>query len=148
MTIVMRRATAAALTAHGIAHLVGFAWPWWVLEPLPLPPDNTAWVGDVAMQWTSVLWLATAIGFFIGAIVLLGDHGAWRRITAGAAVVSLILSVICWPGSFLGVPINSMILVALSLSRDRHPIQRSLHRLGVMYDGQIGRHRRNHVAIY
>jgi hypothetical protein len=117
MTIVMRRATAALLTAHAIAHLAGFAWPWWVLEPLPTPPDNAALVGDAVMQATSVGWLAIAIAFMVAALALLGGSAHWRHITAAAATLSLVLSVICWPGSLLGVPINLAILATLHWTR-------------------------------
>jgi hypothetical protein len=119
MTIVMRRAVAAGLTAHAIAHGAGFAWPWWMLEPLPSPPNNTAVIGDAAMQVTSVLWLAAAIAFVVAAVEVLFAAHRWRQITALAAAWSLALSIVCWPGSLLGVPINLSILLVLFGTRER-----------------------------
>lgn len=119
MTIVMRRAVAAGLTAHAIAHGAGFAWPWWMLEPLPSPPNNTAVIGDAAMQATSVLWLAAAIAFVVAAVEVLFAAHRWRQITAVAAAGSLALSIACWPGSLLGVPINLAILLVLFGTRER-----------------------------
>jgi hypothetical protein len=104
---------AALFLAHAIAHLAGFAWPWWVLEPLPTSPNDTSLIGDAGMQAASVLWLAAAIGFVAAAGAVMVGWSAWRRVTAVAALASLALSVLCWPGSLLGVPINLGILVAL-----------------------------------
>ena len=119
--MIMRRALrgplAALLLAHAIAHLAGFAWPWWVLEPLPTSPNDTALIGDAGMQAASVLWLVAAIGFLAAAGAVVVGWSAWRRITAGAASASLALSVLCWPGSLLGVPINLAILLALWYTR-------------------------------
>lgn len=124
MTIVMKRSIAALLAAHTTAHLAGFTWPWWVLEPRPSPPENTALIGDAAMQAMSVLWLMVAGAFVVAILAVLSGAASWRRITAGAALASLLLSVACLPGSLLGVPINVAILLLLRLSR-RHPWQRS-----------------------
>ena len=120
MTIVMRRAVAAGLTAHAIAHLAGFAWPWWVLEPLPSPPDDATWVGDAMIRATSVAWLLTAMGFLLAAVVTVRGSWAWRWITAGAATASLVLSIVCWPGSLLGVPINLTILAMVWWGSPEH----------------------------
>jgi hypothetical protein len=117
----MRRALrgplAALFLAHAIAHLTGFAWPWWVLEPLPTSPNDTALIGDAGMQAASVMWLAAAFGFFAAAAAVMLGWRSWRRITVAAAMASLTLSVLCWPGSLLGVPINLAILVALWYTR-------------------------------
>jgi hypothetical protein len=130
MTIVMRRAVAAVLTAHAIAHLAGFAWPWWMLEPLPSPPDEVALISDAAMRVSSVLWLAAAILFAVAAFEVLRDGRWWRQIIAGAATASLVLSIACWPGSLLGVPINVAILLTLYHTR-RSGRRRGRSTLGV-----------------
>jgi len=120
MTIVMRRAVAAGLTAHAIAHLAGFAWPWWVLEPLPSPPDDATWVGDAMIRATSVVWLLLALGFLLAAFAALRGSTVWRGVTAGAAIASLVLSIVCWPGSLLGVPINLTILAMVWWGSSEH----------------------------
>ena len=109
----MRGPLSALFLAHAIAHLIGFAWPWWVLEPLPTSPNDTALIGDAGMQAASVLWLAAAGGFLAATVAVMFRWSAWRRMTAAAAIASLVLSVLCWPGSLLGVPINLAILLAL-----------------------------------
>ena len=117
MTIVMKRSIAALLAAHAMAHLAGFAGPWWVLDALPSAPENTALIGDAAMHAMSVLWLLVALAFVVAMFAVLYGHTSWRRITATAALASLALSVVCWPGSLLGVPINVAILLLLPWSR-------------------------------
>ena len=109
----LRGPLAALLVAHAIAHMAGFAWPWWVLEPLPTSPNDTALIGDEGMQAASVMWLAAAVGFLAAAVAVLCGWSVWRRFTVAAAIASLTLSVLCWPGSLLGVPINVVILVVL-----------------------------------
>jgi hypothetical protein len=116
----LRGPLAALLVAHAIAHLAGFAWPWWVLEPLPTSPNDTALIGDSGLQAASVMWLAAAVGFLAAAAAVLSGWSAWRRVTAVAAIASLTLSVLCWPGSLLGVPINVAIL--LILWHNRRPV--------------------------
>ena len=117
MTRTLRGPVAAVFLAHAIAHLPGFAWPWWVLEPLPTTPNDTALIGDVGMQAASVLWLAAAMGFLVAAAAVLWSPRHWRPITVAAASASLALSVLCWPGSLLGIPINLAILLALWWTR-------------------------------
>jgi hypothetical protein len=113
----MKPIVGGLLFAHAVAHLVGFAWPWWLLEPLPSPPSDVALIGDAGMQLLSVLWLAGAVTFSVAALALVVGARVWRPITMGAAGLSLVLSVLCWPASLLGVPINLAILTVLDRTR-------------------------------
>jgi hypothetical protein len=124
-----RRFIAAFLAAHALAHLVGFAWPWWLIEPGPYAtpaPDGAVFIGDAAMNVMSALWLVTASMFGAAALAVLHGHWTWRRITAVAAIASLVLSIICWPGSLMGIPINVAILTLLRVtSRSHWPLARA-----------------------
>lgn len=113
----MKPLVSGLLFAHAIAHLVGFAWPWWVLEPLPSATTEVALISETGMQLLSVLWLLSAVAFIVAALALLVDAHVWRSITTWAAVTSLVLSVLCWPASMLGVPINLTILALLDRTR-------------------------------
>jgi hypothetical protein len=114
----MKRFVSALLFAHGIAHLVGFAWPWWVMEPLPPSATDVALIGDPGMQAVSLLWLVGAAAFVVAALALLINARVWRPLTMAAAALSLALSVLCWPASLLGVPINLTILLLLDRTRE------------------------------
>jgi hypothetical protein len=104
------------LLIHAMAHLVGFVWPWWIMEPLPYDGSaagSAMFLDDASMRALSVLWLATAVAFGIAALACLFGRRSWRDITTGAAAASLVLSIACWPGSLLGVAINVAILAVL-----------------------------------
>ncbi len=115
-----RRIVAAFLAAHGIAHLAGFAWPWWLMAQAPYtePSPNGAMLSSVtAMAVMSSLWLVVAATFMVAALAVFDRRRAWRRITAAAALGSLVLCLLSWPGSLLGIPINVAILIGLRQTR-------------------------------
>ena len=113
----MKPLVSGLLFAHAIAHLVGFAWPWWVLEPLPSASTEVALISEAGMQLLSALWFLSAVAFIGAALALLVDAHVWRPITMWAAVMSLVLSVLCWPAAMLGIPINLTILALLDQTR-------------------------------
>ena len=96
-----RRILAAFFAAHAIAHLAGFAWPWWLMEPDPYAepsPNGALFSNDTAMQVMSSLWLVVAAAFMVAALAVLDRQRAWRRIAAAAALGSLVLCLLSWPG--------------------------------------------------
>ena len=119
----MRFLLGTLLVLHAIAHLVGFTWPWWIGEPLPPYGDGgttgALLVDDTSMRALSVVWLATAIAFGVAGVARLFGARCWRHILTGAATASLVLSVVCWPASLLGVPVNLAILAALRMTWNR-----------------------------
>jgi hypothetical protein len=111
-----RQIIAAFLAAHAVAHLAGFAWPWWLMEPDPYAapaPNGPMFSSDAAMLVMSSLWLVVTAAFMVAALAVLDRRQAWRRLTTTAALASLVLCVLSWPGSLLGLPINIAILVAV-----------------------------------
>ena len=115
-----RRLVAAFLAAHAIAHLAGFAWPWWLMESAPYAepsPNGAMFSGDTAMAVMSSLWLVAAAAFMVAGLAVLDHWRACRRITTAAALGSLVLCLLSWPGSLLGIPINIAILIALRQTR-------------------------------
>ena len=111
-----RRIIAAFLAAHAVAHLAGFAWPWWLMEPdsyAERAPNGPMFSSATAMLVMSSLWLLAAAAFMIAALAVWDRQQAWRRLTATAALASLALCIMSWPGSLLGLPINIAILLVL-----------------------------------
>jgi hypothetical protein len=111
----IRRAAAAFLVAHGVAHLVGFVGSW-QLGQLRDAPYTTAIlngaidVGDAGMRVMGVLWLAAAAAV-IGAAV-----ATWRgelRMVAVLTIGSLVVCVLGLPNAIAGVAIDAVILAAL-----------------------------------
>ena len=51
------------------------------------------------------------------AVALLRGAGVWHLAATSATLASLALSLVCWPGSLFGVPINLTILLLLCRTR-------------------------------
>ena len=93
----MRFILAALLAAHGLAHLVGFV-------------DRVSLAGGL-------LWLACAAAFGIAAAAI-GLRAPWaHRFTAGVVAASLVLCVIWWPLTIIGVAVNVVLIGVLYLGR-------------------------------
>jgi len=125
----MRLVFAAFLVAHAVAHLVGFVGPWGLAGSVPGSRTLLAGklvVGDAVMKVVGLVWLVVAVAFVIAAIGLLRQAAWWRPVTVAAAGASLGLSVLCWPQSILGVPINGFVLAVLFATADsRWPLSRT-----------------------
>jgi len=105
-----------------VAHLVGFVVPWRLLESDETPYKTTLFagrvdVGDLGIKVVGLLWLATAAAFAVAAWAFWRGQ-AWAPSFVGTtAAFSLVLSLIAWPDSRIGVLINALILAALLVSR-------------------------------
>ena len=66
-----------------------------------------------------VLWLLTAIAFWIAAYGALAGRAWWVRMTAITAVVSLALCLLAWPDASIGAAIDIAILAALAIALAR-----------------------------
>lgn len=116
----MRVALGILMAMHGVAHVVGFVVPWKLA-----PPESGAYttsvldgridLGPTGIRMLGLIWLGLAIGFIVVAA------GSWLRLywwldsAIVLAVVSLALSLLGWPASKIGVPVNLAILTVLLL---------------------------------
>jgi len=111
---------ALGLFGHGFAHLVGFVVPW-RLATLDEAPYRTTLlggrlkVGDKGIRLVGVLWLLAALAFGVSAAALLWSQPWWHTYTVLVSVASLVLCVLGWPDSRLGIPINVAILLLLGV---------------------------------
>jgi hypothetical protein len=117
----MRIIVGLILLAHGFAHLVGFVVPW-RLKAVPDAAYKTTLlagkmdVGDAGIRAIGVLWLIAAILFAGSGVGLVTLQPWWRAVTLAAAVFSLMLSVLGWPDSRIGVWVNLAVLGFLVLA--------------------------------
>jgi hypothetical protein len=115
----MRTALALFLLLHGLAHLPGFLVPWRLLESEDLPYDTKLlggrWdAGDTGIRLIGVLWLLQALIFGILAWLVFRNASGWPLFLAVAALESLLLSILGWPASKIGVWANAALLATLA----------------------------------
>lgn len=110
------------LAAHGLAHLVGFLIPWRLVETQEMPYVTTILagrvdLGDLGIRVYGVLWLLGAVAFLVAAWGTWTRHRWWAELVTGAALFSLVLSVLGWPGSEIGALVNLALLAGLFVWR-------------------------------
>jgi hypothetical protein len=112
---VLRIAAAAIVAAHGLIHLIGFVVPWGIATVEGFAYRTTALgnaiaLGDGGARAVGILWLACSVGFVVAGL------GIWRRtdwavlLTAGLAVLSILLCVLGLPETVAGIVVNAAIL--------------------------------------
>jgi CHASE2 domain-containing sensor protein len=101
-----------------MAHLPGFAVAWRLTTSNEMPYKTTLLggrvdVGDAGMRVMGLLWLAGALGFVIAAVMTWRATPGWPTLTLLVTLVSLVLSVLAWPDSRIGVAVNVAIVALL-----------------------------------
>lgn len=96
----MRTLLAFLMLVHAVPHLEGFA-------RFAVTPGNDRLLG--------IVWLLTAIAFWVAAIAALWGRPWWLRVTAVTAAVSLVLCLLAWPDASIGAAIDVVILAALGM---------------------------------
>ena len=117
----LRLATAVFFALHGLVHVwyVVLSQGWVEVE------DAMGWNGrswllsgvlpqDAILSIGSVLYVLVTLGFVVGGVGFALERGWWRPVVLGSAVVSTLVIVALWDGSFellvekgfLGVLIN------------------------------------------
>lgn len=104
---------------HGLAHLVGFVVPWGLWEVKDAPYKTTLLAdridaGDAGIRVFGLLWLVTAVAFIVAGIAGL-TGGLWWPFAAWVAGFSLLLGVLGWPETRIGIVVDIAILVCLAL---------------------------------
>lgn len=114
----LRLALAVFAALHGIAHFVGFAVPWRLLQAEEMPYATTLLggrldVGDTGIRIVGLVWLALGLAF-VGAGVVTGlDRSGWPRLVLLVAGASLVWSVLGWPAARIGVAVNLGLLAVV-----------------------------------
>ncbi len=111
----MHYAIAAFLAIHGIAHVVGFVVPWRLAKLKEMPYSTRLLggnldVGDAGIRFVGLLWLIAALVYFVVACSIALLSPWWITGLLGATVFSLLLCVLGWPHSRIGLVIDVGIL--------------------------------------
>lgn len=109
------------LALHGVAHLVGFAAPWGLVDSAQTPHKTTVLAGAVDLGETGirvigVFWLLLAIAFLVGAWAVATTQPWAVRWLWVITVASLIASTVSWPEARIGVVIDLALIVLLAAS--------------------------------
>ena len=116
----LRYATGLFLFGHGFAHLVGFVVAWRIARLEEMPYKTTllagaADVGHAGIRLVGILWLLGALAFAAAGVGLALSQPWWMPLTLWASGYSLVLCLLGWPDSKIGVPINVAIVVWLTV---------------------------------
>ena len=116
----MRWVFAIALALHGIAHLVGFAVSWQLLNSPDVPYKTTLAagaidVGGFGMKIVGVIWLALAVAFLVAAIATLFEWHMALPVGLGAVTASFTMCAVSLPEARIGLAINVLLAILLAL---------------------------------
>lgn len=119
----LRIVLAIFLTLHGAAHLVGFASSWGA-SPDPSPLKTTVLsdrvnLGAMGIRLVGTLWLLAALAYGLAAAGAALAAPWWASMALVTTLGSLVLSIIWWPESRIGVPVNLALLLVLTLGAQR-----------------------------
>jgi hypothetical protein len=119
----MRLAIAIAMVLHGAAHLVGFAesWQWSMTESVPFKTTVLSGrldLGIGGIRVAGLLWLLAAVAFGLVAAGAVMNSQWWVSVALPTAVASLVLSLVWWPESRVGVVVNAVLIAALVVGRE------------------------------
>jgi hypothetical protein len=107
---------------HGIAHLVGFVVAWQV-RSLPEVPFRTTIlagsidVGRAGIRLVGVAWLVAALAFALLALAMTFRFPWWQQAAYAIIGFSLILCLLGWPDSRLGMIANVVLAALLLVSK-------------------------------
>ncbi len=118
----MRIVVSILLLLHGIAHLPGFLVAWQLPRPSDLPYStrllaDTVDIGDGGMRIMGVLWLIAGLACVVAAVAGVGDASGWLTIALAAVGFSLVLCIVGYPASRMGLAFNLVLLVVLLVMR-------------------------------
>lgn len=119
----MRIALAIAMVLHGAAHLVGLAesWQWSMTESVPFKTTVLGGrlnLGLVGIRVAGLLWLLATLAFGLVAAGAVINTEWWGSLALHTAVASLVLCVVWWPESRVGVAVNAVLIGTLVAGRE------------------------------
>jgi hypothetical protein len=106
---------------HGFAHLPGFTVAWRLTERAEMPYKTTVLAGAVNLGNTGIralglMWLLGAMAFAVTGIGLMAGQAWWYQLALITAGASLIMTILGWPDSRIGIIVNLIIIAVLVLA--------------------------------
>ena len=111
---------AAALTLHGLIHLMGTAAYMRLAHVQGLPYKTTLLggrldLGEGGIRIFGACWMVPAVGFAAAAVMLVAGWESWRLVLVVTTLLSLALTGLDWSVAFAGFLVDVAILVLLWL---------------------------------
>ena len=120
MSKLLTNLAAFALCVHGLIHLIGTVVYMSLGSLEGLPYETTLagrWdVGVSGMAVFGMLWAVAGAAFVVAGIGLGSGATWWVRATTGAAVLSLLLSLLDSPNAYMGAAVDVAVLAAVAIS--------------------------------
>jgi hypothetical protein len=115
----LRVGLAGLMAIHGVAHWVGFAVPWRILQAEEMPYSTRVLggrldVGDAGIRVVGIAWLLLGIAFLVVAGAAWASRPDWPVLAAAASVVSIVMCVIGLPAARIGIRVNVVLLLIVS----------------------------------
>ncbi len=120
----MRILLAVLMGVHRIAHLPGFLASWQIGRVEGLVYKTTVLsghldLGHAGIRTVALLWLFASLGFLLAASGAILGRSFWLPCAAIVATSSLVLSVLSWPDSRIGVAVNLVVLALLGIGLNK-----------------------------
>ena len=118
----MKIVLAIYLSIHGFAHIVGFLVSWKIMKSDDQPYSTKLLsrkidVGDMGIRIMGILWLLTALGFFLSAYGVFSLAEWWNMSAWLFAIFSLLICLISLPNTKFGVLANVLLIVFLIINK-------------------------------
>ncbi len=112
----MKIVAAILLLIHGLSHLPGFLGPWKLSPSVPYKTTILAGrldVGAIGAKVVGALWLLLVIDFALVAWAAYVGAAWWPLGALAAASASLLLCLVDWPETRIGVAIDIALIVII-----------------------------------
>lgn len=118
----MNALLAPLLFVHGLAHLVGFAGPWRLIDAEGVTFQSSLFAGRLpvsgrTMRALGVGWLLLACGFLTTGVAQILGAGWWDDSATVLLAASFLMCVAHWPAARVGAAVNVFLLVGLQIAR-------------------------------
>jgi hypothetical protein len=101
----MRVVAALLLVFHGLAHFAGVRAAFW---PTPILPRRLVYL---PRPLEGIVWLLLGFGFIGVAALLFVQHDSWQALLLWSAGGSLLMCVVAWPETRIGLVVDAVLLV-------------------------------------
>src|SRR5215203_4908258 len=109
----LRVVIALLIAAHGLLHLIGFAYGFRLFYTSAYTGQTTIPLPLSAVRLTNAAWLLSCLLFLAAALLFLNKKDGWWMTGTGAVVLSQTLIVLNWTDAKWGTIVNGLLALLL-----------------------------------